>query len=69
MNYIKSSDCASELKGGETVVKVVLTVEQLAHLVCLPKQKQLNLLKEVTEGEHVLAWCEETHTWVCKPKE
>lgn len=51
------------------MVKVALTVEQLAHLVCLPKQKQLNLLKEVTEGEHVLAWCEETHTWVCEPKE
>ena len=47
----------------------VLTVEQLAHIVCLPKQRQLDLLKEATEGEKDLVWHEEIHEWSFDPKE
>lgn len=46
-----------------------LTAEQFAHIVCLPRQRQLDMLKEVTEGDARLAWHAETHVWRVEPED
>lgn len=48
---------------------VALTADQLAHIVCLPKQRQLDLLKEVSEGDKRLAWHAAAHVWRVEPEE
>ena len=47
--------------------KVVLTAELLAAIVCLPKQRPLNLLKEVTTRHEELVWDAEKRELIRKP--
>lgn len=49
------------------VDNVVLTADQLAHIACLTRQQQLDLLKELTTGKYLLAWDAERHEWVLVP--
>lgn len=47
--------------------KVALTAELLAAIVCLPRQRQLDLLKEVVAGHVQLVWDAEKRELVQKP--
>ena len=47
--------------------EIRLTADQLAHIVALSRQQQLNLLKELTTGLYLLEWDAARHKWVLTP--
>ena len=54
-------------KGAKIMEKVILTAELLAAIVCLPRQRQLDLLKEVVTGHEKLVWDAEKRELVRYP--
>lgn len=49
--------------------KVLLTAELLAAIVCLPRQKQLDLLKEIATRHEKLEWDAEKRELIRTPVE